>query len=134
MTTVDDDDPTHGNWLMSQIKNSKVTAIFSKTILCRTGIHQGGWYTGPWPTRSCQQRRFCIYCGRPQDRKKHNWSSWEYFKDNSCEMRIRCYDCGKTKPGGKRHKDVHKTLKGWGIIDCYCSRCHERWEEYDSGD
>ena len=117
---MDDDEPPQSNWLISQIKNSKVAARLGEHILCRIGIHQGGWHTGPWPTRSCQQRRFCIYCGTPQDRKKHNWSRWEYFKDNSCEMRIRCYDCGKTKPGLKLS---HEGMVSWRYP--YCKRCGE---------
>lgn len=62
MTTVDDD-PTQGNWLISQIKNSKVAASLSEHILCRIGMHQG-----TWTTDGCQRRRFCIYCGRPQQK------------------------------------------------------------------
>jgi hypothetical protein len=101
MTTVDDDEPTQGNWLMSQIKNSKVAARFSETILCRIGIHQG-----TWTTEGRQQRRFCIYCGIPQQKitatsltklkcllQMHE-GGWTTDGLPGCWQRYRCKYCG----------------------------------------
>ncbi len=112
-------DPTQGNWLTSHIKSSKVAVSFSQNILCRIGMHQGTWTTEG--CSGCWQRRFCIFCGRPQQREVHNWP-WvvgEYFKDGSCETRISCLRCGKTKSTGKRHEG---RISFW---NAHCKRCGE---------
>jgi hypothetical protein len=70
MIFVADDDPSQGNWLIAQIKNSKIAAIASETLLCRIGMHQG-----TWKTEGCQRRRLCISCGKPQYRERHEWST-----------------------------------------------------------
>jgi hypothetical protein len=114
---IQDDEPTQGNWLVSQIKNSKVAAIFGEHILCRIGMHQGTW------TRegrsSCLQSRFCMYCGLPQQRERHDWpfpDSYKYIEDGSCETMATCLRCGKTKFTGKKHESL------WGS---HCPRCGE---------
>jgi hypothetical protein len=118
MTSVEDDDPSQGNWLIAQIKNSKVAAIFSETILCRIGMHQGTWTTVG--RSGCLQRRFCMYCGIPQPRMRHIWppkADGEYFEDGSCETMVTCLRCGKTKFTGIRHEG---RISFWYP---YCKRC-----------
>jgi hypothetical protein len=119
-------DPTQGNWLTSKIKNSKVTAIFSETMLCRMGLHQGTWTTEG--RSGCLQRRFCIYCRIPQQRERHAWPVppvYEYFQHSSCETRMTCLRCGKTKFTGVKHEDRQS-----GEYYKYCKRCGENYWEW----
>ena len=121
-------DPTQGNWLTSQIKNSKVAAIFSETILCRIRIHQGTWTTED--CSGCWQRRFCMYCGIPQQRERHIWppkADGEYFKDGSCKTRVTCFRCEKTKLTGKKHEGQ---ISFW---NAHCKRCGENLGNYGGG-
>ena len=120
MIIVEDDEPTQGNWLISHIKNSKVAAIFSETILCRIGMHQGTWTTEGRP--SCLQRRFCIYCGILQKQVRHIYQYpfvYEYFADGSCETRMTCLRCKTHKHTGKKHEGK---ISFW---DQHCKRCGE---------
>lgn len=115
MITMDDDEPPQGNWLFSQIKNSKVAASFSETILCRIGIHQGTWTTEG--CSGCWQRRYCMYCGIPQQRERHNWppeADGEYLMVGSCEQRITCLHCRQTMSIGEKHE---------GQISWWNNRC-----------
>ncbi len=101
MTPMDDNEPPQGNGLISPSKNSKVTAIFSETILCRIGIHQG-----TWTTEGRQHRRFCWYCGRPQHKITRNVfpklkcllrmhdGVWTTDGLSGCWQRYRCKVCG----------------------------------------
>lgn len=117
MIAMDDDEPPQGNWLISRIKNSKVAASFSETILCVYGIHQG-----TWTTEGCQQRRFCIYCGIPKQRERHSWPpnyDGNYFEEGSCETRVTCFRCEKTKLTGKKH------LGSDSFWFPHCVRCGE---------
>jgi hypothetical protein len=117
---MDDDEPTQGNWLISHIKNSKVAAIFSENILCRIGIHQGTWTTEDGS--GCLQRRFCMYCGIPQQRGRHIWPNhhgYRYFNDGSCELVATCFRCGKTKFTGVQHEG---RISYW---NAHCKRCGE---------
>lgn len=120
MIIVEDDDPTQGNWLISHIKNGKVAAIFSKTILCRMGIHQGTWTTEG--RSGCLQRRFCMYCGIPMQRVRHIYPYpfvYEYFEKGSCRTRITCLRCETNKHTGKKHEGK---ISFW---DQHCKRCGE---------
>ena len=123
MPRLEDDAPTQSNWLTSHVKNSKVAVSFSQNILCRIGMHQGTWTTQGCP--GCWQRRFCMFCGKPQNRVVHDWPGvivqyfGEYFQDGSCETRITCLRCGITKSTGVRHEG--RTSFG----DGHCKRCGE---------
>ena len=112
---MEDDEPPQGNRLIAPIKNSKVAAIFSETILCRIGMHQG-----TWTTEACQRRRFCIYCGRLQQHEIHVWASdsYIYIKDGSCETMATCLRCGKTVIAGIHHVGI----SFWNDV---CKRCGE---------
>jgi hypothetical protein len=120
MIIVKDDDPTQDNWLISHIKNSKVAAIFSETILCQMGIHQGTWTTEG--RSGCLQRRFCMYCGIPQQRGRHIYEypiDYLYFEKGSCETRITCLRCeGHTYTGEKHEGQI-------SVWDRHCKRCGE---------
>jgi hypothetical protein len=107
---VDDEELSQGNWLISQITNSKVAAIFSETILCRIGMHQG-----TWTTESRQQRRFCIYCGIPQQKVTGNvfaklrclvemhYGTWKTIDEFGCQQRRFCIFCGEPQ-----YREQHK--------------------------
>jgi len=105
-----------------QRPESAILSFIGKA-LCSIGIHQGEW------TRTgCQLNRYCILCGKPQNRERHNWppSEWgEYFEDGSCEKRVTCLDCKKTKSVGVEHEDS----KHWWGFRSYlapgsiCKRC-----------
>ena len=134
MKTMQDDDQTHGNLLISHITNSKVAAIFGEYILCRIGMHQGTWTMDGY-----LQKRFCMYCGRPQQRERHSWppkAAGEYFQHGSCLKRITCLHCEKTKSIGIRHVG----LKYVGFIPLnktHCTRCGEdvgiEWDTWLNG-
>lgn len=117
MIILEDDEPPQGNWLISQIKNSKGAAIFSETILCRIGMHQG-----TWTTEGCWQKRFCMYCGISQRRIRHTYQIpfvHEYFEEGSCKTRMTCLHCGKTKLTGIHHEG---STTYW---NAHCKRCGE---------
>lgn len=122
-------DSTQGNWVISKIKNSKVAAIFSKTILCRVGIHQGTWTTEG--RSGCLQRRFCMYCGILQPRMRHVWTAYKsnnYFEEGSCQTMTTCWRCGKTKFTGIHHEGI-KSFWDW-----HCQRCGELLVDPDWSD
>ena len=99
--------------LLSQAKFAILSLI--EKYLCYLDIHQG-----EWTTDGCYQTRYCIFCGKPQNREVHNWSSQgEYFMESSCETRVTCIDCRKTKSWGKQHEG----RKSWW--NSQCKRCGE---------
>ncbi len=108
---------SQGNRLLALVSKNEVVASFIDSILCRTGIHQGEW------TRTgCQLSRYCIFCGKPQDREGHNWppkAFGRYFKDGSCEKRVKCLDCEETKSIGVDHEG---RTSWWNAA---CKRCGE---------
>jgi len=60
----------------------------------------------------------------------HHWppkTAGEYFQDGSCEVRLACLSCGKTKYGGIHHEGRYAR---WNP---YCKRCHEilSWWMFD---
>jgi|SRR5579864_2851436 len=103
-------------------------------VMCFFGIHQG-----EWTTEGCQQRRFCIHCGKPESREVHNWSTqWAYVRRGSCETRVKCIDCRKTKSSGKYHEGEIGIPHGgnwWdgNWWDSRCKRCGEELENTDWG-
>lgn len=103
-------------------RKNEIAASFIANIHCRIGIHQG-----EWTTEGCQQRRFCMFCGKPQHRERHNWplDSGEYFKDGSCYKEITCLRCGRTKVTGKVHEG---RISSW---NAHCRRCGEDLGEGD---
>ena len=108
---------SQGNWLLAVVSKNEVVASFIDSMLCRIGIHQG-----EWTKIGCQLSRYCIFCGKPQDREGHNWppkASGRYFKDGSCEKRLKCLDCEETKSIGKYHEG---RISWWNST---CKRCGE---------
>ena len=104
--------------LFSQAKFAILSLI--EKSLCYLDIHQGEWTTEG--CSGCWQRRFCIFCGKLQNREVHNWppnAVGEYFKDGSCEMRVTCLHCEKTKSIGKYHEG---RISWW---NSNCKRCGE---------
>jgi hypothetical protein len=88
-------------------------------LMCLLGMHQGTWKT--IDEFGCQQSRFCIYCGEHQNREVHNWlqGGIAYFKEGSCETRVACLRCEKTKSTGIWHAGRISR------VDNRCKRCGE---------
>lgn len=110
---------SQGNWLLAVVSKNEVVASFMDSMLCRIGIHQGAW-----TKTGCQLSRYCIFCGKLQDREEHNWppeASGRYFKDGSCEKRVTCLDCEKTQSIGKEHEGWER--EHWWKATC--KRCGE---------
>lgn len=97
-----------------------MSVLKNNYLWCSIGIHQG-----EWTKTGCQQRRLCIFCGELQNREEHNWKAvGEYFQEGSCEKRVTCRDCKKTKSIGTYHK-VRKPW--WWPV---CKRCGV-WLDHD---
>ncbi len=108
---------SQGNWLLTFVSKNEFVASFLDRILCRIGIHQG-----EWTKEGCQLSRYCIICGKSQDREEHNWppkAFGRYFKDGSCEKEVKCLDCEETKSIGVDHEG---RTSWWNAA---CKRCGE---------
>jgi hypothetical protein len=109
--------PTQDNWLTSQIKNSKVAAIFSETMLCRIGMHQG-----TWTTEGCRLLAKAILhlLWDTQKRERHYWPPpdvYDYLEDGSCKQWVTCWVCKETKFAGIHHEGQ---ISFWNR---HCKRC-----------
>ena len=97
--------------------------------LCFAGLHSGEWkYVNHG---SCEQKYVCIrlHCDHTDTRKLHeSWSSWLYFKQNSCLKERHCIRCK-----AREEKEIHQSWTEWEYTaknNCdqvrNCERCEKK--------
>ncbi len=98
-------------------------------IQCRLGFHDGYWeYLN---SDKCEQKKDCVrkHCRDVSYRTLHaEWSSWAYFKPESCLQERYCKRCNH-----REERTHHFSWTAWEYVEkknCLqlrkCTRCSER--------